>query len=321
MKRKNELQIVTDQVQKLSIALGQCFQDAFPSNQVYLIQDIPGEDHIYAQDENGKPVLDMLITARRKFAFLWYYLQPEQGLELVSAMKKISLSSEMDFVVKFPNFPVPKDKMGWPTIIRYGKHPAGQLLERFITKRGNPSLEQKKYTAEDLKTYRNYEWFQVPGALDRIQKVAEQMVAKRLGRNVDKMANIRAYLLYAGCAYSYAYPGLGFGMRDIDVEILFSPEWYTNTRAAYTWECGIKEFGTPNYFGGKTRWLDLMYNTLHTETGDIRKDLETYIAEMRGNSDRWATMSQRPFVNLIDGEILYRPSWMVQLHSILGAAK
>jgi hypothetical protein len=304
-------------VQPLSAALGECLWNYDSSYRVYVVNDIPGEDHIFGMDKTNKPVFDMLVSAARKFAFVWYYLSPTKGFTLVNQLKKITLLSDRDFVVKYPNLPVPKDKMGWPTIIRYGKHPAGQQLEKFITKKGNPALEHKIYSEEDLATYRNYQWFKVPGAMSKILEVSKRMVVKRLGKNASKVKNIRGYILYAGCAYSKAFPELGFGMRDIDVEILFSPEWFTNTRCAYTWECGIEEFGTPAYFGGKTRWLDLMYNSMHQETGNLKQDLLVYLDEMRRKSDRWATMSQRPMYDLETGKLLYTPNWIRTLSKTL----
>ena len=308
-------------VQGLTTALGNCFLRHIPNAEVYLAEDIPGEDHIFALDAASKPMFDMLVSAARKFAFVWYYLSPTKGFDLVADMKEITLLTGNDFVIKYPNITVPKNKMGWPTIVRYGKHPAGQLLDKFIAKKGNPALETKAYTEEDLATYRNYEWYVVPDAMGKILEVSKRMVLKRLGKNIDKLPNIRGYCLYAGCAYSKAYPQLGFGMRDIDVEVLFSPKWYTNTRAAYTWACGIDEFGKPNYFGGKTRWLDLMWNSMHTETGDFAQDVCTYMSEMRLKSDRWATMSQRPFYDLETEELIYVPEWIKRVSAIVSSLR
>jgi hypothetical protein len=164
-----------------------------------------------------------------------------------------------------------------------------------------------------------YNWMQTEGALAKILKRSKEMVEERFGpKHRDKIELIRGYTLYAGCAYSYLYPELGFGMRDIDVNAFFSPEWYTNSRCAFTRHCGIKEFGEPEYFGGKTRWLDLMWNTFHTETGDFAVDVNIYLEEMRAKSDRWGTMSQRPFIDLTTEQVIYIPNWLNKLNALLG---
>lgn len=309
---------VVGEPQTLALALGECLLSHYPGIEVYAVEDIPGEDHVFARDEQSKPMFDMLVSTSRRFAFVWYYIHPQKGLALVEDLKKITLMEERDFVVKFPNIP---RKTGWPSIIRYGKKQAGQMLNEFIVKKGNPQLEPQYYSDEDLNTYRNYEWYEVEGALDKILGKAKEMALKRLGKHQDKWGNIRGYCLYAGCAYSLAYPQLGFGMRDIDVEVLFSPEWFTNTRAAYTEHCGIEEFGTPNYFKGKTRWLDLMWNSFHTETGDFGKDVCIYMDEMRHKSDRWATISQRPMFDLTTKELIYTPGWLRKVSSSLLPSK
>lgn len=302
---------IDNDVLGISEKIADIFVNNFVNLDSFVISDIPGEDHVYAIDENGKPMFDLLVSTARKFVFLWYYIHPSKGLKMVSEMKELCLSNRFDYAVKFPNVPVKKE--GWPSIIRYGKKKAGTDLEKFIIKAGNPQLQEEIFSEENLNTYRSYDWYKVPNALDKILEKAKSMVPMRLGKNADKIANIRGYYLYAGCAYSYVYPSLGFGMRDIDVEVLFSPEWFTNTRCAFTRPCGIKEFGEPEYFKFHTRWLDLMWNSLHSETGNIDADLNNYIAEMRLASDRWATMSQRPFVNLETKQVAYQPKWLEKL--------
>jgi len=302
--------------EQLTLQLANCLVQNFGNSTVYCVQDIPGEDHIYACNQDNKPIFDMLVSRGRKFAFLWYYLHPRNGLAMVEQMKKLSLERSMDFAVKFPNVPVKKE--GWPSIVRYGKNPAGLALEKFIVKAGNPMLEEKTYSEENLNTYRNYDWHSVPGALDKILEKAKKMTQERLPRRKNmSMDKVRGYFLYAGCAYHYAYPYLGFGMRDIDVEVLTSSEVYTNTRCAQTEPCDIKEFGEPEYFKGHTRWLDLMWNSMHQETGDANYDLLVYMEEMRYRSDRWATMSQRPFINLETKEIVYIPNWLKKMDTII----
>ena len=297
----------------LSVELGGCLERNFPTSQVYVVEDASGEDPVYSLDQTThKPMFDMLISKARKFLFVWYYMYPENGQAMVQEMKEICLSQGMDIVVKYPNIPVKKP--GWPSIIRYGKHPAGMALERFILKGGNPNLEDRYYTPEDLRTYRNYAWYQVDGALDRILAKSKEMVAESLRKRPELLDNVVGYCLYAGCAYSLAYPQLGFGMRDIDVQVFFSPARFTNTRAALTRPCGIKEFGEPAYFKGKTRWLDIMWNSLHTLSGDFPQDVRTYMGEMRRKSDRWATMSQRPFFDLTTKQLIYTPRWIETLN-------
>jgi hypothetical protein len=296
--------------------VARCFTDNFPNLKAYLVNDIKGEDHVYAIDENGKPMFDMLVSSSMKFVFLWYYIHPKKGMKMVSEMKDISLASGNDFVVKYPNVPVKKE--GWPSIVRYGKKPAGLALEKFIVKAGNPQLEETTYSEENLNTYRSYVWDQVPNALDLILNKAKEMTEKRLPRRKGlDMTHVRGYFLYAGCAYHMAYPHLGFGMRDIDVEVILSPKQFSNTRCAQTEPCGIKEFGEPEYFKGHTRWLDLMWNSMHTETGDINHDLLVYLNEMRHRSDRWATISQRPIINLETKQTVYTPNWLKKLESII----
>ncbi len=303
-------------LQPVTYGLAECFCEFFPDLRAYVANDILGEDHVYATDETGKPMFDLLVSKARKFVFLWYYLHPNKGMAMVESMKKLSLGSQLDYVVKYPNVPV--KKAGWPSIIRYGKKSAGVALEKFIIKAGNPQLEEQIYSEEALNTYRSYDWQEVPGALDKILDKAKEMVPQRLKNHPDRIHNVRGYCLYAGCAYHLAYPHLGFGMRDVDVQVFFSPKWYTNTRCAFTRHCGIKEFGEPAYFGGKTRWLDLMWNSFHIETGDFKQDVLTYMVEMRKRSDRWATISQRPIYDLSTKELLYQPMWLKRLEASIG---
>jgi hypothetical protein len=310
--RFDNIHIVSN-VLPITVLLAECFL-MYKGVNIYCVQDIDGEDHIYVQDVNNKPMFDALISTSRKFVFVWYYIHPSKGFVLMEQMKKIALSQDKDFVIKFPNIPV---KTGWPAILRYGKKPAGVALEKFIIKAGNPQLQKEVFSDENLNTYRKYDWIDVPRAMDKILLKAKNMVPIRLGKNIDKIKNIRGYCLYAGCAYSAIYPELGFGMRDIDVQVFFSPEWYTNTRCAFTRHCDIKEFGEPEYFGGKTRWLDLMWNSFHTETGIFAKDVVTYLNEMRHKSDRWATISQRPIIDLNNKAIIYKPKWLKKIEKFM----
>lgn len=299
-----------EEVMPITQILAECFKQ-YPGSITYCVQDIPGEDHVYVKDENGKPMFDCLISSSRKFAFVWYYIHPKKGLALMEEMRSISLNAGKDFVIKFPNVPV--KKAGWPSILRYGKKPAGMALEKFVIKAGNPQLEEKTFSEENLNTYRKYDWMQVDGAFDKILDKAKGMVPLRLKNRPDKIKNIRGYCLYAGCAYHAAYPDLGFGMRDIDVQVFFSSGWYTNTRCAFTRPCDIMEFGAPEYFKGKTRWLDLMWNSFHIDSDSFDGDVVTYLNEMRHKSDRWATISQRPIYNLETKELIYHPKWLIKL--------
>lgn len=298
-------------VAEVTKEISACFCRHFPDLTAYAVCDIPGEDHVFAIDDGGKPMFDLLVSASRKFVFLWYYIHPKKGLGMVEEMKKIVLAKDLDYAVKFPNVPV--KKAGWPSIVRWGKKPAGLALEKFVVKAGNPSLDEKTYSEENLNTYRNYDWDKNPDAFSLILSKAKQMVPIRLGKNIDKIENIRGYCLYAGCAYHKLYPKLGFGMRDIDVEVLFSSDWFTNTRCAYTHPCDIKEFGQPEYFAGKTRWLDLMWNSFHKDTDNFHNDVLFYVETMRHRSDRWATISQRPIFDLETEELIYRPRWLACL--------
>lgn len=304
-----------EKVLEITKEIARCFITFFPKSKAYAVCDIVGEDHVYVIDENGKPIFDLLVSSARKFIFLWYYIRPEKGMEMVSEMKRISLNAKLDYAVKFPN--IPRKSTGFPSIIRYGKKPAGIAIEKFIVKSGNPQLTEEIFTEENLNTYRSYDWHKVPNALGLILKKAKEMVPQRLKKNPKMINNVRGYCLYAGCAYHHLYPHLGFGMRDIDVQVFFSPKKFTNTRCAFTRDCDIEEFGRPEYFKGKTRWLDLMWNSFHIETGNFEEDVITYMNEMRHKSDRWATISQRPMINLENKKIIYFPKWLQKLEKAI----
>lgn len=319
------MKVIDSDVMKLTIALGECFKKHFAKSKVYCVSDVIGEDHIYAIDENNKPMFDMLVSTARKFVFVWYYLHPSKGIDLAEELQDISLKDEKDFVIKYPNIPVKQItgtyKWAIPSILRYGKKPAGKTLrkhiEDFKIKGGNPQLEEKEYSDSCLETYRNYEWHKNPEALDKIKNKAYLMIIERLKKHPEKLKNLRGMCLYAGCAYHMSYPQLGFGMRDIDVQAFFSPEWFTNTRCAFTRHCDIDDFGKPEYFKGKTRWLDLMWNSFHSETGNFDDDVALYLNEMRYKSDRWATISQRPIINLETKKIIYKPNWIQKLEEFV----
>lgn len=306
----SKLYVVND-VLPITTTLAEFFQEYIGST-TYCVSDISGEDHIYVQDQDGKPMFDALVSSSRKFFFVWYYIHPSKGLALMDKMREVAIEDNKDFVVKFPNVPV--KKAGWPSILRYGKKPAGVALRDFVIKAGNPQLQKEIFSDSNLNTYRNHDWMEIDGAYKRILHKSKEMAKERLSKkHPDKEKNIRGYCLYAGCAYHAVNPELGFGMRDIDVQVFFSPEWYTNTRCAHTRPCGIEEFGTPEYFKGKTRWLDLMWNSFHTETGNFHHDVRVYMDEMRHKSDRWATISQRPMIDLITEEVIYQPRWLHRL--------
>lgn len=309
------IQILDADVLPLSVGLGEIFHRHYPDCRVIVVQDIPGEDHIFAWDEQSKPMFNMLVSTARRFAFTWYYIHPRKGLDLVEDLRQTTLMARRDFVIKYPNLPF--RNAGWPSILRYGRYEAGQMLHNFIVKGGNPQLELERFSDEALATYRMYNWYAVPGALDKILAKAKTMAVERLKSNPDKLGNIRGYCLYAGCAYSLTYPQLGFGMRDIDVQVFFSPEWYTNTRAAFTRHCNIPEFGEPAYFDRKTRWLDLMWNSFHVENGTFADNVCRYVDEMRRKSDRWATISQRPMWDLTTKELIYTPQWLQKVSKLL----
>ena len=174
-------------------------------------------------------------------------------------------------------------------------------------------LEEKPKPLEVIWDYRNYEWLKVPNALKLILARAKSMMEEYFSRHPEKayeMGNIACYTLYAGCAFSYVFPQISFGMRDIDVNVFFKKgSSIKGFRAAFTRECSIKEFGTPEYFGNKTRWLDMMVNRYISE-GDNQKCIVDYLEYSRKCSDRWATISQRPIIVLETEEVVYIPNWL-----------
>ena len=139
----NIIKIIGTDVMPISLALAECFALYYNDSDVYVVNDIIGEDHIYAVNNEKKPMFDMLVSSARKFVFVWYYIHPSKGIEMVEDLKKIVLNNGKDFVIKYPN--IPMRKTGWPSILRYGKKPAGMMLEKFIVKKGNPQLEEKYY--------------------------------------------------------------------------------------------------------------------------------------------------------------------------------
>lgn len=300
-------------VHELTAELGDCAAINLKQVKVYCVADIPGEDHILISDRENKSILDLLFSKSRKFVFTWYYLLPSVKTNLLAELQQTVLNAGYDFVVKYPNIPI--HKSGWPSIIRHGHKEAGTGYVAPLNAAIQKALSGQ-YLSKDALTYRNYNWREVPNAFSLIRCKAIEMAHVRLGeRHQDKSDNIRGYCLYAGCAYSYLYPELGFGMRDIDVQVFFSPDWFTNTRAAFTRHCGIEQFGAPAYFDNKTRWLDLMWNSFHVEHGDFGEDVRYYISEMRHRSDRWATISQRPMIDLKTGKTLYIPNWIKNFKS------
>lgn len=302
----------------LTTKIGNCLSKHFPDIEIFLVSDIPGEDHIYAINEFNVPMFDLLISKNRKFAFIWYYLHlEEKGIKMVKEMKDIALQEKKDFVIKFPNFP--KKRPDIHTTIRWGRNTGGQtnlnLLNKVMIKKGNLQLEDKIYSRENLATYRNYDWIKVPKALDMILVKAKEMAIARLQKHPERIKEIRGYCLYAGCAYHYVYPELGFGMRDIDVNVFFSPKYRVGSICTFTENCGIEEFGRPEYCEGKTRWLDLMWNNFRSEKGNFDENVNDYMSKMRPTSDRWATMSQRPFINLETQKVIYLPNWLKKMYS------
>jgi hypothetical protein len=317
-KKKNEVVIIGDCL-PLTIDIAKCLLRYFPHISVFCVQDILGEDHVFAKNEIGTPMFDMLISTRRKFAFIWYYIHLYQkGIEMVREMKDISLKAKKDFVIKFPNFP--KKRPDIHTTIRWGKKSGGKenlkLLNRVMVKKGNLQLEDKVYSREELATVRDYNWNKVPGALDKILAKAKLMALARLKKHPERVGEIRGYCLYAGCAYYWQYPKLGFGMRDIDVNVFFSPKYLVGSICTFTENCGIEEFGRPQYCDGETRWLDLMWNTLHSEAETFDESVLRYVGEMRQGSDRWATISQRPIINLETGKVIYTPNWLKKMKDL-----
>lgn len=304
----------------LTEKLGNCLLKHFPTAKVFCVEDIPGEDHVYAQNENNIPMFDMIITTGRKFAFIWYYHDLyRKGIEMVEEMKDIAINEKKDFIIKFPNFP--KKRPDIHTTIRWGEKAGGKknlmLLKKIMIKKGNPQLEATIHSRNLLATYRNFKWTEVPNALDLILAKAKSMAMERLKTKKERIPEIRGYFLYAGCGYSYVFPELGFGMRDIDVNLLFTPKYKVGSICTFTENCGIKEFGKPEYCEGKTRWLDLMWNNLDNDSGDVNADMLELLARMRFTSDRWATMSQRPMINLETKEIIYKPNWLNKIKAFI----
>lgn len=303
----------------------------FPDLDVYVVQDIPGEDHVYAQ-HTGEPTFDLLVTTARKFVFLWYYAMPprvvdDRGVLLMDDLKKLAIGQDYDLVIKYaqtrqrPHMPAmiirqgKKATMGTGDYASIMVHPAYQ---KFVIKRGNPQLEGKQQSEEYLRTYRNQDWV-IPNVFERLSDRTFGLVKdslKRHGRS-HMEEDLRGGILYAGCAFHYVYPKLGFGMRDVDVNVFFAPRTYSeglrSSRGVLARNCGIEEFGKPSYFGYKTRILDVMWNILHQDTGDAHKDILAYVGEMRFTSDRWSTASQRPILDLQTGELLYVPAWLQRL--------
>jgi len=305
-----------------SLSLAECLQECFPELDVYVITDIPGEDHIYARISGTRvPIFDMLVSLARKYVFLWYYTYPDsqRGIDMVEKMKIIALQDmDCDFAVKFPEITVKKE--GWPSIVRWGKTEAGKKLEKYIIKKGNIFLENDSKPPEVIWDYRNYEWLKVPGALELILNSAKRMMEEYFSRHPKKsyeLGNIACYTLYAGCAFSYVFPQISFGMRDIDVNVFFKENSsICGFRAAFTRECGIEDFGTPAYFGYKTRWLDMMVNR-YVSDGDNKKCILDYLEYARRGSDRWATISQRPIIILETEEVVYIPNWLKKFSDYL----
>ncbi len=309
------VQIINNSVD-LSIRVGETFEKFFPESESFIINDISGEDHIITfLNESRKPIFDSMITTARKFVFVWYYNLPdERGIEMIEAMKNMVINDSFDFAVKYAG--VQQKSTGFPSIIRYGTKTAGHQHEKFVLKKGNIFLEDKRniYDDENKQTYRIYEWGN-DSVLDKIYKKSDEMLKIRLRNHPDYLNHVLGFYLYSGGAFSYVFPRLGFGLRDIDVEVLFDNKIKTNTRCAFTRNCDIEELGVPKYFNYKTRWLDLMFNNVHTEETETRKALKLYLDEMRAKSDRWSTMAQRPFINLLTHQIEYIPNWIISLYN------
>lgn len=282
-------------VSDLAVRLAETFHEHYPDCRVLVVQDTPGEDHVFALDDHNKPAFDLFASSSRKLAFLWYYVYPRRALALPEELKSAA---------------------GWGSVVRWDlRKGAGPV---FITKKGSPQLEPGEFDDRALIAYRLYDWYTVPAAMDKILTRAKIMTVQRLRSHPEKIANIRGYCLYAGCAYTLVYPELSFGMRDIDVQVFFSPDWWTNMRSAFSRECEIEEFGRPElYFSGRTRTLDLMWNSFHIEQGSFADNVRRYIEEMRYKSDRWATMSQRPLIDLETKEVIYVPRWLERVAETL----
>jgi hypothetical protein len=318
----------SDAILPLTADLAQCLNQHFPTLLIYIGNDIPGEDHVYAQ-YHGHPAFDLLVTTARRFVFLWYYALPsrvakDKGTTMVDAMRTIAVDRDFDLVVKYAWAQV---KPGAPAlIIRQNKQARGQSIfvhprfQEFIVKAGNPQLDEAHHSELFLATYRNYRW-NFNGALPRIRAKALAMMTDSLARThkLHHRSSIRGVVLYAGCAFHYCYPRLGFGMRDVDVNIFLSEHsgkhGMRSARAAFSRHCDIKEFGMPEYFGYHTRLLDLMWNVFHTDHPHFATDVVAYLNEMRFTSDRWATISQRPLVDLTTRQPLYIPAWVQKFAS------
>lgn len=299
----------------ISVKIANLFEDFFTESTSYVINDKVGEDHIYIVKGNT-PIFDAMVTSARKFVFVWYYNIPdERGIKMIDEMKNMVLNSSVyDFAVKYAG--VQQKSTGFPSIIRYGKKEAGHQHEKFVLKHGNIFLEDKKniYDDENKLTYRNYNWANKK-ILNKIYNKSNEMLRQRARLHPEYLINnIIGYYLYSGAAFSYLFPSLSFGLRDIDVEVLFDNKIKTNTRCAFTRNCEIDELGKPKYFDYKTRWLDLMYNNTHSDDVDPSSALTTFLNEMRNKSDRWSTMSQRPFINLVNDEVVFIPEWIKKLY-------
>lgn len=319
MKEKNKIVVIGDCL-PLTIKLAECLFKHFPTAKIFAVNDIIGEDHVYAQNQNNIPMFDMIITTVRKFAFIWYYHDLyKKGINMVQEMKDIALKERKDFIIKFPNFP--KKRPDIHTTIRWGQKVGGEknlmLLNKILIKKGNPQLEEKIHSRELLTTYRNFNWNKIPNALDMILGKAKNMAMVRLENKKERIPEIRGYYLYAGCGFSYSFPKLGFGMRDIDVNVMFSPKYKVGSICTFTENCEIEQFGRPEYCDGETRWLDLMWNNLHHDTGNTDEDMLGFIKKIRSHSDRWATGCQRPIINLETKKIIYIPEWLKKIEKVI----
>lgn len=289
-------EILDAHVLNLSVEMANIFHQHYPDCRALVVQDVPGEDEIYAIDEHNKPAFSMLVSASRKLVFIKYYVLPCSGLRMLEEIK------------------------------------ANLRQYRFLLKLGNPMLESTDYEVvkrrlrrshsplgelsnEFLATYRMHDWYKISGVLETILRKTREMTLERLLRtHPDKIDNIRGYCLYAGSAVSISYPELSFGIRDVDVQVFLSPEWWTNMRGAFTRDLGIPEM--PPY-GDQPRWLDLMWNSFHTEQGSFGDNVCRYIEEMRYKSDRWATIARQPMIDLVSKQIVYTPKWLEKVHKVL----
>ena len=313
---------MSEQIQKignvleLSVELGKIIEDYFNNLKVYVINDIDNEDHIYAITEiDNKPIFDLLISTKRKFGFLWYFTYPsEKGIEMVKKMKEKCLNSSYDLMVRYVAVKIKPNLMIFNNNEKNDK--IQTKIENFILKHGNPFLEDVNTIndKEFILTYRNFDWHKEKDILDKILKRSKEMFYERLKKHPDKIQNAHLFLLYAGGGFSFCFPKLAFGIRDIDVEVLMTNKWFIVTRQAYAKYTEIDELGKPKFLDYKTRKLDLMINSLHSDiTNDRKSDLILYLNEMRSKSNRWATMAQRPFIDLETKEILFVPYWIRRL--------